>query len=586
MPSASVNLVSLPVELLEPITLYLEYAYEISSLSQTCRRLHSVANYHLFNSFAEDCSPVGIERVVKNNNVDALRKLLDNGLRFEEYWRVTSEPTPLYMTIEEDLAGVAELLVAYSEAFVNGSKAIIGTSGCFQPSMPGIQHYLTGLKKTLHRAALKGSLGVIKAVASCNTIKGERLDSAVFGAIREGHLALVRYFLEEHEEDNEEGPRASFKLSGYLRCAAGEGNMEILKYLVKAGADLNDLSFRRAANSPLVLAALENQGAVVHYLTEIGMRFPCLTVSDIFSLSHDLTKPKSKLTNVVQPGELRKIAADPQYDSLMSYNKGRFLEVVASFDDVPLYKELMGLSDDRDHLQSSFSIALSNGNFAFARYLVDEMRKEEIWNRSWFHLMFATLRDRSVPGFEILLDCGNPGPLDPEESWLNPVLRWARKCPELMEVLLQRGYLDKNKRNGSRAIKEILVGAFKAGDHAFVWRLMEYSELGLLDTLDDPELKYHDYTVLRLAASYGLLETFRKLLSTRNLALDPNNPIHCSALANTALKANIDVVGYFLEMGFDINALYPRSASRKNKAPEALIIQVPAVRPSCRDPSD
>jgi hypothetical protein len=35
---------------------------------------------------------------------------------------------------------------------------------------------------------------------------------------------------------------------------------------------------------------------------------------------------------------------------------------------------------------------------------------------------------------------------------------------------------------------------------------------------------------------------------------------------------NVDVVGYFLEKGFEINALYEASALKEDNVPEALMI--------------
>lgn len=152
------------------------------------------------------------------------------------------------------------------------------------------------------------------------------------------------------------------------------------------------------------------------------------------------------------------------------------------------------------------------------------------------------------------------------------MLAKARDYPNHMEVLLHRGYLDKTK--DIRILKNMLPGAFKAGNLAFVWRLIEHGELGIFDTLNGPDLGYHEQTVLQIAAYHSSLETFQQFLANRNLTLDPNHPTHCAALVSAAVGTNTDVVGYFLEKGFEINALYPSPASKEDNVREALTIQV------------
>jgi hypothetical protein len=107
-----------------------------------------------------------------------------------------------------------------------------------------------------------------------------------------------------------------------------------------------------------------------------------------------------------------------------------------------------------------------------------------------------------------------------------------------------------------------------------IWRLIEHGELGLFDTLNGPDLRYHEQTVLQIAAYHSSLETLQHFLATRNLTLDPNHPTHCAALVSAAVGTNIDVVGYFLEKGFEINALYPSPGSKEDNVREALTIQV------------
>jgi ankyrin repeat protein len=129
----------------------------------------------------------------------------------------------------------------------------------------------------------------------------------------------------------------------------------------------------------------------------------------------------------------------------------------------------------------------------------------------------------------------------------------------------------------------MLAGAFEVGNLAFVWRLIEHGELGLLDALNGLDLEYHEQTVLYIAAQYSSLRTFQEFLSTGNVTLDTSHPNHCAALVSAAVGTNVDVVGYFLDSGFEPNALYEAYTSKEDNVAEALMIQVVTSHASTDD---
>ncbi|KAJ5477948.1 ankyrin [Penicillium desertorum] len=429
----SKNLLCLPTEILEMITLHLEYASEVNSLSQTCQRLYSIADRCLYKYYAKECPPHVLDRIVMDDNRDALYKLLVNGLNFHQYFRITDRSTPIIFTVDKDLARIAELLVAYSEVRLQSDRYRY-TSSIFDPAR---REYDRDLEKALCRAAYKGSLGVLKVLVSSPVVTKLYKTIALRHAVKQSHLALAKYLIEEGGE------------------SANQENVEMVKLLVNAGADLKCPSFQRMEQSPLCIAAARNHGAIVQYLIEMGMCFPRVKLSDILGLENFFDLPGYTISNVK-----------------------RWTDMLAN----------------------------------------------------------------------------------------------ARDYPKCMEVLLHRGHLDKTK--DICILKNMLAGAFRAGNLAFAWRLIEHGELGLFDTLNGPDLRYHEQTVLQIAAYHSSLETFQHFLATRNLTLDPNHPTHCAALVSAAVGTNIDVVGYFLEKGFEINALYPSPGSKEDNVREALTIQV------------
>lgn len=71
-------------------------------------------------------------------------------------------------------------------------------------------------------------------------------------------------------------------------------------------------------------------------------------------------------------------------------------------------------------------------------------------------------------------------------------------------------------------------------------------------------------TFLCIVAHYNSLDTFEKVLSAYNISLEPTNLNYRAALVSAAIGSNADVVRYFLDRGFDVNALYETSASECN----------------------
>ncbi|KAJ5249560.1 ankyrin [Penicillium chrysogenum] len=570
------HFLSLPTEILELITIELDYASEVNSLSQTCQRLHGVANHRLYVDFAKECSPRGLDRVVQNDNADALYRLLVNGVSFDQYFRTTGHPTPLRLTVEKDLSNVAKLLVVYLEVLLRNGKSEYR----FLPGNPSYREYEDDLEWTLHLSAAKGSPGVLKAIASSLVVKWWQNASALAYAVRWGQLASARYLIEEAGVNVNTKVIVHGFLDSVLAESAYEGDLEMAKLLVEAGADLKRPEFDNIMKSPLYIAAARNHDTVVQYLVEKGMCFPPVQPYDIHDFEEYASLPNYTISRLVGGDAIRALMASPLYNWQA---RGSLLSVAAACGDKSLYEEILSQRDpfhNQQHLVTDFGVAVIHRHTNFVRFLVAEIIKlgDTFWQKSWSKLISYTTRYKNVSAFDILLDYGPPeNQAEASKGWLKKLLSEAVDYPEHTKILLERGYLDTIK--DTKILKDLFTCAFAADDLSFVCRLLETSGLRPTDTFYGLDFAFQEMSVLRIAAYYAPVCIFKELLAADNLTLDPSDTMHRSAMVSAALGTNFDVLDFFLGKGFEVNSLYVMDAPNRERPAEALIIQVASVHP-------
>ncbi|CAG8319759.1 unnamed protein product [Penicillium salamii] len=337
------NLLCFPTEILEMITEHLEYAYEINSLSQICQRLYNIANGCL-RHYAREFSPPGLERIVRNDNTGALYKLLVNGLSFDKYFRMTGRSTPILLTVDKDLSGIAQLLVVYIEVFLQNDRCRYGSS----LGSPNHRAHKDDLERTLY------------------PVENWQKAVALTYAVNQGHLSVARYLIEEGKVNVNQKICLTDFFASFLTQSASQGYLEMVKLLVKAGADLDCPSFQRMAESPLCIAAAKNHEAIVQYLIEIGLRFPCVKFFGILDLAEFSDMPNYTISNVVKGGDLRAIMTGPRYQGCGGYARSCFYNVIAACNDLPLYQECWDMrasSHDWQHLTGRFGIRITSWEF-------------------------------------------------------------------------------------------------------------------------------------------------------------------------------------------------------------------------------
>lgn len=557
MSSNNATLLGLPNELLDMIIRDLEYAYEVNCLSQTCRDLYEIANDHLWKCYVEKCSPYGLDRIVKSNNVLALSKLLEHGLRFDEYERTIGWATPIRWTLQDDLSEMAALLSAYSTDFIQDPQN--------QDKPYRRAAHRSNLSLLLRYALEREAHGVMKILVSCPVLDEDK-SNIMSEAVQDNKLDIVRYLVHR-------GVKVKPK---HLKDAALQGNLEMIKLFVQAGADLNDPDVQAIRYSPYRAGTRRNHDAIVQYLVEMGTKPSALSLEDFEKLSLYVLRPDYEIPNIVEKIDLERIMSDPRIRS--EFTSSDFFLVLAGLNDQRLYEKARSMQKvphDR-WLFECLEMAASNGNLNFARYTLNEMiqgdQNVRDWRHEWSRLLGKAIELDNISMLEILLDLSPEAPIDHEKPWLNHSLLFISKRSKHMEVLLQRGLLADMK---SATFERVFVDAFSDGNHALVWQLMEHGELGLHDNFDGPEPV--GGTVFWIAARHSSLKTFQEFLSTQNVALDPAHPFHRSALTWAAVGYNVDVVGYFLGNGFDVNDLYvlrPTDLSCPVEPSKSLILHV------------
>jgi ankyrin repeat protein len=207
---------------------------------------------------------------------------------------------------------------------------------------------MTVTLKWLCRAAYKGSLGVLKVLVSSPVVTKLYKAIALRHAVKQSHLALAKYFIEEGEVNvNQQIPHPSF-FESYLAESANQENVEMVKLLVNAGADLKCPSFQRMEQSPLCIAAIRHHGAIVQYLTEMGMCFPRVKLHDILGLANFFDLPGYTISNVVKAVDLQAIMASPEYQACGGYARSCFYWLIATWNDLPFYQECWEMRNSSD----------------------------------------------------------------------------------------------------------------------------------------------------------------------------------------------------------------------------------------------
>lgn len=193
------DLISLPRELLDLISGYLEYASDLNALSQTCRVWQHATTSRLYPELAKDSLPLGIMRIASTGNVDSARALITAGVIVRD---------TKYAEGLEPIALAAEL--GHVEAF--------GVSYLKEERNIYPERKASGI------AAIGGHVNVLQylldAGVSLKRSYDDEILSSVIHAVRTSPVSSPRFLVEEAQCDvNESDTRKTTPL--YWAALAG-----------------------------------------------------------------------------------------------------------------------------------------------------------------------------------------------------------------------------------------------------------------------------------------------------------------------------------------------------------------------------
>jgi uncharacterized protein len=175
---------------------------------------------------------------------------------------------------ERFMSADIETLMAVTRAFEAGDAAefarLIGPH-------PGLLRDTDGTDQWMWRAAMHGRLPMLQTLVSLGLDVNEspdvfdaenpfcQVEGPILQAAGDGHLEVVRWLLER-------GAKINFMVNGKNRClpllrAATNGHLEVVKLLVENGADIH---FTHNGHTPLSQAVNYGHPDIAEYLRSVG----------------------------------------------------------------------------------------------------------------------------------------------------------------------------------------------------------------------------------------------------------------------------------------------------------------------------
>ncbi|KAH8696530.1 ankyrin repeat-containing domain protein [Talaromyces proteolyticus] len=538
------DILGLPLEILYLILDDLEYASDVNAVAQTCRRLYQVANNpYLYPKFAQACSPMGLERIANNNNVDAIRKFLSSGVDFDQLYRAIRSPPDGLTSILLNLCG--------PEYF---SKTIS--------------------KRDLAEIAIRrGHLDLLRLFISDNSLD-THIHEPILNATRDGPLESVKLLIE-----------AGFKVNrtdGYyfpLLAAADKGSLDKVRLLLDAGADPNLEAFRpprphEPVYKPLQRAAIRGHRDVVQYLLEKGAFYTHHEKFDAEGIEKLVGESKEAIATLL----LESIDLDEELKD--AETRAYLMAYATAVGNESLVRRLLMFKTVIKRL--ALEKAAYHGHTIIVKILLDEVKSSrsapEQKSNSIVYAIDGAIRGNHASTLqEALAYCSERVINRRGREILQHTVENGNS--EIWQVLLDHKVLDivlnarGDRKIGLEALRDLLSIALESGNSTVLSHMLEQADLRAFNFLD----KETSEKLLMTAARCGQVDAIRQIL-TRGVSLNPEDEMYKHILVQAVEYRQAGIIKLFLDNGFDANGMYPT----KNHGQDPLLCLLARWSPAGR----
>jgi len=431
----------------------------------------------------------------------------------------------------------------------------------------------------LHWAAYKDDLEIAKlllqaeADVTARTRVGAILPISL--AAQNGSAAMLEQLINAGAEVNS---RTSTGAT-VLMMAAMSGSLEAVEILLDNGAFVNARE-KKNGQTPLMFAAWKNRSDVIKLLVDRGAHVGLAT----YLISMDET-PLDPVSRPIQRPKAREKRA-PGGNATMG---GQTALLFASRDGhLDAVKALVESSADIDQINggegsSPMVIAIANGHYTVAKYLLDKGADPNIANIDGLTPLYATVNMRHAPV------SWAPNPLTDQESV---------DGLELIRELLEKG------ANPDARVERKLWFSPTSHDRGWIdyagstpfWRAARSSDIHAMRLLmefgADPNINsYSDMTPLMVATGIGWIGNFSQNLPDSwmdavHYCVELGNDINATdqdgytALHGAAARGDNEMVNYLVEQGAHVNTLNKDGNSPADMAfgPSRFFIPRPDTR--------
>lgn len=545
------SLLSLPNELLIYVSRYLDYADDTSALSRTCHLLYLLINPLLFPRFAKQHHRDAILYAIGHGDHVLMEKLLiQTGVDLFSYVESTHH-SPLPIAARKGHLGMVQVLL----------------------DLTGESIHLDSLNDDapLVETLLGGHLEIAQLLISRGAIPDFRTSydkdrTALSLVAEQGPLASVQFLIEETLSDME-----SKDSKGYtpLLHAASHGSLDVLKYLVKMGA--NPTVTDNQGKTALFHAAEQDRMDICLFLLDTSWSDYLLNNFDGMSLAHVASKGR-KTANLL----LNRMDSNTKIASAAGHELVLFLFSSAACGLDPFVQRLLEKGCDplaQVLLEKEPSIdgemcfhkydsplrqAAANDHVNVVRLLLDSIHARDQLGPSIMDIIPIAAENNA---FRVLQDILDSNMRDITKTCISDALQLTAPYEEATQLLLKHGASpDKDGDGGYQLLQQVV----EQGSCSSVKMLLEVMGLDPVKLL---AVTPHGCTsLLETATTFIDLKMVKLLLE--KVDFHPANEEYQQALSSAIswgrvgnhVFKSVEIIEYFLDHGFDVNTRAKRGA--------------------------